>query len=316
MRPLTALSAAVLAFPLLSSAALQDLPEGNSDALLREIETIESKQKETLSAAKSQVFSTLQAAATSGSNAVNLYEKAVEETRFAGKPDKVQAFTNWKKSNSDAFRSREMQDAAAMHIRYLLMSLERADAKNGDDFAKPSLDYVVALAPVLEARRKSQSVPKDAQELLDKPVSQGVFGQLFGLTPWLPKPDSWELSPGNLTGILEKNVRPILRKTKNPQLIETWDYQISIEAAKIQDGRLEHASERFEKIEKPALLFSRADDMANLGLKNRAIQEIIALAKANPAHPDFAKWVGRAKELLAPPADSAPAAPAAPAEGN
>jgi len=281
---------------------LRDAPETDAALLLRELDAIETRQKQTLGSEKARVFSTLRAAAAGGTQAVNLYEKAVEETRFAGRKDKVQAFTDWKKQNGDAFRGREMQEAALLHVRYLILSLERADADDAGDFAKPSLEYAVTLAGALESRRKAQGVPKDALELLDKPLAQGVIAQWFGLAPWLPKGDSWEPVPGNLAGILDKNVRPVLRENRDPRLLETWDYQIALEAARVEDGRLEHAAARFERIDRPNILFSKANDTAALGLKNRAVQEIIVLAKAHPSHPDFSKWIERARELLAPPA--------------
>jgi hypothetical protein len=78
-------------------------------------------------------------------------------------------------------------------------------------------------------------------------------------------------------------------------------------------SRREHDATEFNTVVRPRIQLARANDMAELGQKNRAVTEIYSMVKAYPQHPDFSKWVQRIRELLAPaaPAETPAAEPAA-----
>lgn len=281
--------------------AQQDGPALDSDAILREIAALEDKQKQTIKQARSASENLLRTGANGGPAAVDLYEKAVEATRFEGLKDKVPAFVDWKKKNAELFRSSEFQEALAFHISYLLLTMARAGAENGEEFAKPSLDYAAQLRQFREKLIKGDHTPDLVKELLDKGVNESVFTKWLNLAPWLNAGKDWESSPGNLAGILEKNVRSVYRTTKNPQLPATWDFEMQYEADRISTGRLADAADKFNAINRPKMQFSKANDTILIGMKNRGTSEILMLIRTYPQHPDFGNWVSRMKELLAPP---------------
>jgi len=311
-----AVSALLLfSFAATSPAAQTDGPPLNTEAILRELEALEKKQEQLISSAKNAAINALRPAAQGGSAATNLYIQAVEATRFEGVKNKGSEFLDWKKENESLLDSKAMQAAIALNVRYLLLSIERGASEDADAFAAPSLAYTDELVKNQPSGGSGEKVPNEARELLDKPASESIFAQWLNLGPFLPKADIWEMTPGNLAGILEKNVRAPWRKSGNPKLIDTWAFQMRVEADRITDSRLAHSADSFNTIKLPAMQFSRANDLAALGMKNSAASEILAIARKYPQHADLPKWIARLKELLAQPpampqpAETTPAAP-------
>jgi len=307
----SALAAAL--FATSTAWAQQDGPSVDAAQILRELDAIETKQKQTLQTAKQQAINLLRPGAAGGSAASGLYESAIEATQFQGLKDKVPAFIEWKKKNTELLRSREMQAALGMHLQYLVMSLERGSAPDAAPFAIPSMQYVGELVKAKALLQKQEKPPKEPKELLDKSLNDSVFVRWLNLGPWLPAASSWELNPGNISGILDKNVRPVWREAKDVRLLESWDFQMQAEADRITTGRLDHEADQFNTVTRPKLQFSRANDMAQLGMQNRAVAEIVGLVRTYPQHPDFASWVKKLREMLksSAPAAVAPAAPVA-----
>ena len=320
------LSVGVFLVATLSCAvsAPQDAAAVNADAILRDLDQIEQQQKQAIRSARITAISQIKAAASNGTAAANLYEKAIEATQFDGIRNKGSSFTDWKSSHADMLRNKEMQTMLLLHLKYLVLSMERKGSDKPELFAPPALSYAVEVAafdPVLlkqaEAIKENtgqkediammKEVQKMKDELLTKSLAESVFVKWLRLGSWLPKAEDWELAPGNISGILEKDVRPFLRKAKNPQLIETWEFEMKVLADRITFGRLEHQAEEFNTVTRPRLQFSRASDMVEIGQKNRAATEIYTMIKTYPQHPDFGKWVQSLREMLKP-AEPAPAA--------
>ncbi len=312
MKPVLALL--LLTLPLLTARAQQDLPDIDTAQMLRFIEQFEQKQKEAVRSAKAAALNTLQPGISSGAPASGLYEDAVKATQFSGRDGAAKDFADWKKRNAELLRSREMQDALQLHLRYLVLSLQRADTGKDADFSEPSWAYAQDLAATLNRWDKSSNVTREARDILNKPVNQSIFTQWLTLGPWLPQGD-WEASSGNLDGILDKNIRPAWRKARNPQLLATWDFQIKFHADRITTDGSNHQAAQFNTTRRPQLLLTRANDLATLGMPNRAATEVFKLIQENPTHPDFDQWVGKLRELLNK-AQPAPAPATLPAEST
>lgn len=292
-------------------AQQQDVAPPDLTALTKEIEALEQKQKLSKASEKSMMMAKIQAAMANGPAAANFYTQAVEEVQFKGKKDKVDAFIAWKKSHDDFLRSREMQTTLLLHLKYLLLSLQRKDLEKPETQLPAVMAYlnelVAADALFLDqpapkpagSQKKAPAPPMDERKgLLEKPLSQSVFAQWFRLDEWLPDGKSWELKPGDVAGILEKNVRSVLRAKKDPQLIQTWDLQIKVEADRITSGRSVHQADEFNEVTVPQLLFKRAQDMTVIGQPNRALTETITLVRTHPAHPDFDQWLDKIREAI------------------
>lgn len=310
--------------------AQQDVPPVDAGTILRDLEQLEQKQQAALQAARTTAVSQIKQAASSPTNATSLYESAIQATQFDGVRGQGAAFADWKKSKAALLRTKEMQTVLLLHLKYLALSLERKDSEKPEAFVAPSLAYAVEVAGaddlflkqgqyIREQAAKDKdgvAVQREAvklkDELLGKSLADSIFVKWLRLGPSLPKGEDWELTPGNIAGILEKNVRPVLREAKNPQLIDTWEFEMKVLADRITFGRLEHQADEFNTVTRPRLQFSRANDMIAIGQKNRGINEIYTMVKTYPQHADFGKWVQRLRELLQP----APAAPAAEPAGE
>ena len=296
-----------LATTLLPVYAERDAPPINTEQILKEVEQLEAKQKDRLSASKNQMVNTLQNAFKSGPAASRLYEQAVEATQFNGLKDKSQAFLDWKKKNADLLRSQEMETALQLHLRYLVLSLHRATSENGNDFVNPSLSYINDVSKTLLDQAKGTIFPPEAKALLDRSLAESIFTKWMLLGPWLPNATDWELNPGNIDGIFEKNIRQPLRKENSPLLVGTWDFQIKIQADRITLGRLDYEADKFHIVTQPRMLFSRANDMILVGLKNKGCTEILQLLRSHPEHPDFPKWAEKIRQVFSsPPATGFP----------
>jgi hypothetical protein len=323
---------AVFVLSLVAAHAQMDAPPVNAEAILRELEQIEKQQKQALLSARQSALNQVKVAAASGSAAAGLYEKAIEATLFEGIKNKGGAYADWKSSKAALLRSKEIQEALVLHLRYLALSLERHNSDKPEIFVQPSLAYLnelaaadalfikqalaVAQPPSSDRDREQLALNREAiklkDELLNKPLTDSIFVKWLRLGPSLPKGDDWELTPGNLSGILDKNVRVALRAAKNPALLPTYELEMKFLADRVSSSRRDHDATEFNTVTRPRLQLARANDMAELGQKNRAVTEIFLLVKTYPQHPDFGRWLQRVRELLVP-ANSAPAE-ASPAE--
>ena len=291
----------------MSVHAQQDVPAPNAESLLREIEAMAGKQKDAKIQEKKALLGAVQAAAMNGVAAANFYEKAVEEVQFNGKKDKASALADWKKANADLLRSKEMQTALLLHLKYLSMALQRNGMENPATLIPDVMAHVNELAAADKILAEPKLKSNEPNKVLDQPLAQSVFSQWLKLAQWLPDDKVWEPKPGNVAGILEKNVRPLLRAKKDPQLLQTWDLQLKIEADRRTEARSEHEIDKFNTITRPTLLFRRAQDMVLIGQPNRGVVEMVAVMRANPSHPDFATWLAEVRKLLSPaPAQTSP----------
>lgn len=297
---LLALVGFVVISPL--NAQQSDIAPPNYENIAREIEGLEQKQKQGKQAEKSALMNQIQTALMNGAAAASFYTQAVESVQFKGKRDKAEAFSDWRKSHSDLLRTKEMQTALLLHLKYLLLSLQRKGLDKPATMLPALTGYLNEVIAADEHLTDQKPLPEEARNLMGQPLNQSVFCQWLQLGEWLPDEKSWELKPGDVAGILEKNVRSIMRETKDPQIIGTWDLQMKVEADRITTGRSEYQADQFNSVTRPRLLFKRAQDMVDVGQPNRALAEMVALVKTYPAHPDFGTWLARIRESIKAPA--------------
>lgn len=259
-------------------------------AALADLAELERIHEQRVEKQRTEARAALQQAASNASAATRLYESAVEAT---GDPD----FADWKKRNADLLREKIFQQAVQIHLRYLVMSLERGRAEDPARWAEPSMQYARDLAGWI-TDQDNRPLPGPARDLLEKPLAEGPFVRWLRLGPFLPPPEVWEQIPGNLGGILERNVRVPWRAAGDPRLDAAWQLELETAATRAAEngGR---SAEDFNTRTAPALLFRRAMDRAAAGQPNRAAADLLDIARKNPAHPDFPRWAEALREMLA-----------------
>jgi len=288
--------AAGLALTATPSYGQADQAPINAAAALADLAKLESTRAQALEDDRNTAISALQQAAATPSAAARLYESAVKVT---GEVD----FADWKKRNAELLRDKAFQEAAQIHLRYLVLTLERGRSEDSTRGAAPSLQYARELAGWI-TRQHNQQLPGPAIDLLDKPLAEGPFVRWFRLRPFLPSGQVWEQRPGHLDKILEKNVRIPWRTSGDARLDSTWQLELETAAA-LASANGDRAAEEFNTRTAPALSFRRAVDRAAAGQPNRAAADILGIARKHPSHPDFPQWAAALRGMLAkkPPAD-------------
>lgn len=297
----------------LPSATAQDPPlppPAHATQLLRELEQIEQDQKNSLNQAKRIAYQELLPGASSGSQAAQIYRKAIGSIEFDGLAGNARRYEEWKKKNEEAMRSRDMQDALSLTIRYMLLSLERADSGEGTRFVQPSLDHVRELTELYSSMGSGSPGEDPARKILNESIEANAFSKWLGLAPYFPKnakgdsapsaTTNWETRPGSIAGILSKNVRPLLRQYKDPRLLETWDMEIQVQQEALEDMDKKFDEVRVREVEIPKLLFAKAKDAIVLGQSDAAVGLLFGILREFPHHPDFPSWVETTRGILQP----------------
>jgi hypothetical protein len=270
--------------------AQSDRPPLDAATALADLTRLEEANQRATEERRKEAVSTLRQAAGSPGSAGRLYEEAIAG---AGQAD----MSDWKKKNADLLRDKNFQEAVQMHLRYLLLSLERGSSEDPARWAEPSMQYARDLARLL-TDKNNRPAPAPARELLAKPAAEGPFARWLRLDPLLPPKNEWEPAAGNLAGILEKNVRGPWRTAADPRIDTAWQLELEAGAALADADGTDRAIEEFNTRTAPGLLFRRALDRAATGQPNRAAADILEVARRHPSHPDFPQWAAKLREML------------------
>jgi hypothetical protein len=284
------LAAALLLLPTGALQAQGDQPPIDAAAALADLDRLEKANRDAGDQFRQKAVQTLRQGAAGGSAGARLYEEAVAGTGQADMSD-------WKKNNADLLRDKTFQEAVQMHLRYLLLSLERGSSDDPARGAEPSLAYARDLAR-WQTDKNNRPAPAPARELLAKPAAEGPFARWLRLDPFLPPRNEWEPAAGNLAGILEKNVRGPWRTAADPRIDTAWQLELEAGVALADADRTDRAIEEFNTRTAPGLLFRRALDQVATGQPNRAAADILEVARRHPSHPDFPQWAAKLREML------------------
>lgn len=312
----------------------QDAPPVNTAEILAVLRQLREAQTTQVRTARQTAIQQAQAGAASGERAVAFWEDAVRVTQFQGVARENAAFREWKDREGEGLKSREGQAAAQLFFKWLHLTLQRANGVTVKDLLPQLVAYTKdaaamdATADALEeaikrerdsaagAPKRSNAREKVADTQAVKRVVDAMIKRPLAASPvvdWmkageLVAVEKWELHPGNVDGIFQKIILPELRLQKDPRALEYWDLKLKREAEAASARHAEFEMTKFNTVRRPELLWSRASEMAEIGLKNRAASEMLGLIKANPTYPGAAQWIAELEKLIAPPA--APAAPA------
>ncbi len=152
---------------------------------------------------------------------------------------------------------------------------------------------------------------REFQELLGQPLSEGKIARAWAIKPdieqFVSRSKNWEPTAGNWREILDHNVRNPMRFSKDPRLLDTWQFQMKLETSRQTNGRDDIGKANFTQVEMPRMMWGRARDMIVLGQTNGAINEMAKLVRAYPQHPDFPAWVAELSGILKTKTAPAPA---------
>jgi hypothetical protein len=321
----------VLSTVVLPSLQAQDAPPVDLNQLRQTLASLRDQQATQVKAQKAAAIQQVMAVAGSADRAAAMWEDAVHATQFDGAAKEGAQFREWREKEGDALRSKEAQNAARLFFHWLGLTLQRSagatvkelmpaivaytkDVTN-DQLAMEAFEENLKREKEQDAKRKPNNNPhkgEDAQvkKMHDSIINRGLAGS--PVVQWLKLGDyvnvpNWEQNPGDVNGIFQKIVLPELRAEKDPRLIEYWDMRLKREADAVTRGHLSFEVDKFNSVRRPALQWSRAQELLVLGQKNKAISEMVGIIKAHPAHPDASNWLTEIEQLVAPPAPPATA---------
>ena len=277
--------------------------------MLAGLQDIKLKQSKSSESQLSQTISDFTNAGSSDDGALDFYIEAVRVTRFVGQPHEDTAFRDWKKKEMLKLNAPAIRAA----LRYTTISLQRAAGATDEQIFPVVLEY---------AQDTDSMLPSIAdQEIVQQPVSENIFAKWYNLGEQLSALQNWEPVPGNVDNIYAGFILPIMRKNKDPRLLQYWESKLATETARASTATAQFATDRFNLSRRPQLLWDRAEDMIVIGQRDQGLNEMYTIVKNFPNHPDAGKWIDELKGLLINPsatpglaaATSGTSAPPAPA---
>ena len=315
--------------------------------ILQALKALKTQQVQQSKSQKMRALQDVTAGASNPTKAADMWEEAVRATQFAGSSKEGAQYREWKDNEGSALRTKEVASALRLHFNWLAITLQRsagAEIKEllpaiiqhtkeatASKIAMEQFDENMKREKELangrpgrgERKNNDAAVKKMYEQVISKSVASGVIAKWLQIEPLVSEVSKdkekggWEMAPANVDAIFGTIVLPELRAQKDPRVPEYWDMRLRTEAEEATKNKLDFEAGKFNAITRPQLLWQRAQDMAAIGQRNRAISEMFNLVKAHPAHPNASAWVAsleqQLSQALAPapaPAANAPAAPA------
>lgn len=341
IRPRTALLlAALLAAPPLH--AQQDAPPVDVGQLLQALRTLREQQTVQVKTQKQNALQQISAVANSPERAILFWEEAIRTTQFDGMTKEGAQFRAWKEGEGEALKERAVANAVHLHLTWLALTLQRSSGAEVKDLLPAIVNYTkelsvdeammdalsdemkkereaAAIAPPGGGNRRNQQPQRRSSDAEIKRAHDNILKRNLGASPvvkWMNLNEAinvakWENNPSDFDGIYEKIILPELRAQRDVRALEYWDIKLKKEADAATRSKLAYEVEKFNTQRRPTLLWSRAEELAQLGQKNRAVGEMFNLIKTYPAHPSAGNWITTLEQTLMPPAPAAGAASAA-----
>jgi len=286
-----------LAFNTFLPCQAEDMPSPDLSAVIAELKAITDNQKAARQSTLSVAISQFEASAANPSNAARAYADAKRVVDFDGQTNAGLKFAEWRKKNDDLLRSKGLQMAATLHLDYLALSLRQCGEPDTAARVQESLDYVAQLGESRTSNAADLKTSNEVKDLLNKPIQEGVIAKAAQISEVLGKLKGWEMVAGNIDGILEKNVRRVLRKEKDTRVIDTWDLQLDLEGKVAKTSDSEIAITNFENTRRPQLLWRKATEFVTIGQPVRGLSLMVELIRTNPTHPEMETWLEQATSL-------------------
>ncbi len=275
-------------------------------AILKELDKLLLSHREKVMVEQKSIGDALKKALSNTRELIELYEEAVFATRFEGAKKDNTDFKKWKNAQDDTLKSGDFQAALSIHANYLYLTFLRA---SGEDEGKLNEALIQHVLKVWTAEGKFDLRTRTTTELLDRLVTQGVLARSFHLGPKLGGPQegekpkeqdkTWEWTPANTDGMLDRTVFPFLRANKSQLLIPLWDKRIANEAARVKRAGLSDKATQFTQQTLPRLHWQRARDLVLQGKEAEGLSTMIGILRLNANLTEFGTYASELRTLLA-----------------
>lgn len=325
-------------------AQLNDVAPVDMKQVLQGLKQFKEQNETGLKTRRNSAYQQIVAAAASNEKAAVYWTSAVMAVQFAGVEHESAAAREWLKGEGEGLKAKEGANAARLHLVWLGLTIQHAAGAETRKLLPSIIDFTkqleaddAAIGHVAEqidkakaaggAKRPATSkalseethAKKIHDAILKTPVSNSPVAQSLQIADLLgdagkrkrkgddAQPSGWEPVPGNVNGIYSAIILPEFRDSKDPRLMDYWDMMLRKSQESIYAGMPAFDERQITQVNRPTMLWARAQDMVVLGLRNRAITEMYNLIKAYPQHPEAPAWITQLEQVLAP-AAPAPAA--------
>ena len=151
-----------------------------------------------------------------------------------------------------------------------------------------------------DRKSNDEAVKRMHDQILRAPVNGSVAAKALMISELL-NVEKWEMNAGNPDAICSQIIVPELRASRDPRLLEFWDMRLKRESEAVAKTQLAFEMEKFTKVRRPEILWSRVQDVLLLGQRNRALGEMLSIVKTWPSHPRANDWVAEIEQIIAPP---------------
>ena len=256
--------------------------------MLQSLDQLKQKQQQTARASFAGTLSAFANAASNEEAAQDFYLQAEAATQFAGQSQT--AFQNWRKREI----GRMNPSAIRACLRYTVISLQKAGGATDQQISGELLTY---------AQETQQNLPViGGDPIMHQPITGNLFARWYNLSDQLSSLDNWAMEPGDIDGIYEKVLLPMMRKYRDPRILQYWNAKIAAESTAATASTNAFNVNQFNQNRLPELLWSRAEDMVTIGARDQGLSTMYSIVKNYPTHQSAGKWIDELKSLLTNPA--------------
>lgn len=281
--------------------AQQSTPPVATDrsTMIKELEQLESRHLNKLNVDQQVIGDALKKALTSSRDLIELYAETVFIKRYEGAKKATSEFKKWKNSQEDIFKTDSFQTALSLHANYLYLTFLRAMGESEQKVNERLLHHI---DQIWKAEDACDLRTRHTQDLLDRPVTQGLLAQRFQFkqkfTCINEQDKTWEWLPINTDGMLDKTLFPFLRTLKSPMLIQIWDKRIEHEATGAKRSGLNDRLAHFTDQKLPQLQWQRARDLILIEKEPEGLLIMIGILRQHTNLPDFLAYANELRERL------------------
>ena len=332
----------VAALSVPAFAQLNDAPPVDMKQVLQGLKQFKEQNETGLKTRRNTAYKQIVTAAASNESAAAFWTNAVLAVQFAGVDHQTTAVRDWLKGEGEGLKAKEGANAARLHLVWLGLTIQHSAGAETKQLLPSIIDFTkqlevddaaigrvaeqidkVKAAGVAKRPAASKALAEDTHakkmhdSILKTPVSNSVVVRSLQIAEILgdsgrrkkkgddTQDSGWEPVPGNVNGIYNAIILPEVRDTKDPRLMDYWDMMLRKSQESIYAGMPAFDERQITQVNRPAMLWARAQDMLLIGLKNRAITEMFNLIKAYPQHPAAPQWISQFEQILTPAAPAA-----------
>ena len=241
------------------------------------------------------VIRELREAGTSGDKSFALWLDCMKDVEYDQKGKTATEFAEWKRRQTkDANRERDA--ALQLQVQWLTIVLMDCNARTETARGEAIAAAVTFLDTVVDRIKKADG---RLEGHASESVLSSVFARHYKLETTVTQRDGGATVPGDVDAIYERMILPFYREAKMAtSLMQAWTKRIEQQTTIAAAFKFIEAKEKFTAEKLPDLRWGQARELFQLGQEETAVQQMLALLKANMAHRNATRWMEELTALL------------------